>query len=103
MSQEVVVSEVLVYHYGQFAKLPSWRCTAMFLVLLVILLLPAIGLGQLTPENALSVRQIQDPRFSPEGNRVAFTVVEPVKGTEPNSDIWIVDVKTGEVVQFTNA
>src|SRR5215470_5129077 len=58
--------------------------------------------AQLTPEQALSVRQISDPHFSADGSRVAFTVAEPPKGTDPNRDIWVLDVKTGDVLQFTN-
>lgn len=75
----------------------------MLLALLFILLVPAAGLAQLTPEQALSVRQISDPHFSPDGSRVAFIVSQPPKDTSRNTDIWILDVKTGDVMQFTNA
>src|SRR5215467_3196766 len=59
--------------------------------------------AQLTPEQALSVRQISDPHFSPDGSRVAFTVAEPPKGTESNRDVWVLDIKSGDVLRFTNA
>jgi dipeptidyl aminopeptidase/acylaminoacyl peptidase len=59
--------------------------------------------AQLTPEQALSVRQLSDPHFSPDGSRVAFTVTEPAKGTEQNRDIWVLDTRSGDVLQFTNA
>ena len=58
--------------------------------------------AQLTPEQALSVRQISDPHFSPDGSRVAFTVAEPPKGTESNRDVWVLDIKSSDVVRFTN-
>lgn len=67
------------------------------------MVIPILFMLQLMPQQALSVRQISDPRFSPDSTRVAFTVTDPPKGTGRNSDIWILDVKTGENVQFTNA
>ena len=75
----------------------------MIILVLLILLLPASGLAQLTPEQALSVRQISDPHFSIDGSRVAFTVSEAAKGADVNRDVWVLDVKTGEVLRFTNA
>ena len=59
----------------------------MIFVLLALLLLPATGMAQITPEQVMNVRQIGDLRMSPDGHQVAFTVTEPVKGTERNSDI----------------
>jgi dipeptidyl aminopeptidase/acylaminoacyl peptidase len=75
----------------------------MIILALLILLLPVSGLAQLTPEQALSVRQISDPHFSIDGSRVAFTVAEPAKGSDVNRDVWVLDVKTGDVLRFTNA
>ena len=73
------------------------------MILVLLLLIPAGAFAQLTPEQALSVRQISDPHFSPDGSRVAFTVAEPPKGTEPNRDVWVLDVRSGDVLQYTNA
>ena len=55
----------------------------------------------LTPEHTLQVRQISDLRFSPDGRRLVFTVSEPVKGTTRNTHLWMLDVSTREVRQFT--
>jgi dipeptidyl aminopeptidase/acylaminoacyl peptidase len=59
--------------------------------------------NQVTAERLLSVRAISDLRFSPDGERVAFVVSEPVKGTTRARHIWMLDVKTKEVRQFTNS
>jgi len=57
----------------------------------------------LTPEKLLSLRTVSDVRFSPDGQQVAFVVTEPVKGTIRARHIWMLDVKTREVRQFTNS
>jgi dipeptidyl aminopeptidase/acylaminoacyl peptidase len=59
--------------------------------------------NQLTPEKLLNVRTISDLRFSPDGQLIAFVVAEPVKGTTRARHIWMLDVKTREVRQFTNS
>ncbi|PYS41775.1 MAG: hypothetical protein DMF71_10695 [Acidobacteria bacterium] len=59
--------------------------------------------NQLTPAQMLNVRTISDVRFSPDEKRVAFVVAEPVKGTTRARHIWILDVKSREVRQFTNS
>ena len=59
---------------------------------------------QLTPAQVLlSQRTISDLRFSPDGHFVAFVLAEPVKGTTRSRHIWLLDVKTKEVRQFTNS
>ncbi len=59
---------------------------------------------QLTPAQILlSQRTISDLRFSPDGQFVAFVLTEPVKGTTRARHIWLLDVKTKEVRQFTNS
>src|SRR5215470_1800555 len=75
----------------------------MVVVLLLLVLIPVSGWAQLTAEQAVSIRQIQEPRFSPDGSRVAFTVVEPPKGNGNDRNVWIVDTKSGEVIQFTKS
>ena len=73
----------------------------MIFVLLMVLLLPATGLAQITPEQALDIRQIGDRRMSPDGRQVAFTVTEPVKGTEHNTDIYLLDIASRQIRQIT--
>ena len=64
---------------------------------------PTATPNQLTPAQFLNLRTISDPRFSPDGQYVAFVVTEPVKGTTRARHIWLLDVKTKEVRQFTNS
>ncbi|HKV28463.1 MAG TPA: prolyl oligopeptidase family serine peptidase, partial [Candidatus Acidoferrales bacterium] len=56
---------------------------------------------RLTPEQALNLRRISDLGFSPDGARLAFTVSEPPKGTDNPRHIWIMDVATHQVRQYT--
>ncbi|MHB8486257.1 MAG: S9 family peptidase [Candidatus Acidiferrales bacterium] len=56
---------------------------------------------RLTPEQALNLRRISDLRFSPDGARLAFTVNEPPKATNNPQHIWIMDVATRQVRQYT--
>lgn len=55
----------------------------------------------LSPENFLELRSVQDPQFSPDGQRVAFVVSEPLKGEKRIRHIWLYDKKSGVVRQFT--
>jgi dipeptidyl aminopeptidase/acylaminoacyl peptidase len=77
--------------------------------LLSFTLLAALGAAQsvsekqkLTPEQAISMRRLNDLRTSPDGARVAFTVFEPAKGTEHHSHIWMYFPASKELRQFTN-
>jgi dipeptidyl aminopeptidase/acylaminoacyl peptidase len=80
-----------------------YRGAPMILILLVLLLLPATGVAQITPEQVLNVRQISDLRMSPDGRQVAFTITEPVKGTDRNTDIYLLDVATHQIRQLTSS
>ena len=56
---------------------------------------------KITPQQALNLRRIADLRFSPDGARLAFTVSEPPKDTTNPTHIWILNVATKQVRQFT--
>ncbi len=56
---------------------------------------------RLTPEQALNLHRISDLRFSPDGARLAFTVSEPPKATNNSQHIWMMDVATRQVRQYT--
>ena len=58
---------------------------------------------RLTPAQSLNLQNISDLHFSPDGQLVAFVVTEPVKGTTRARHIWLLDVKTKTVRQFTNS
>src|SRR5205823_14572028 len=55
----------------------------------------------LTPEASLNLRNISDPQFSPDGNRLAFVVTEPAKGERRARHIWLYDKQPGSLRQFT--
>ena len=55
----------------------------------------------LSPENFLELRTVQDPQFSPDGQRVAFVVSEPLKSEKRIRHIWMFDKKSGAAHQFT--
>ena len=55
----------------------------------------------LTPEMAITMRAETDLRFSPDGSRVALVASEPLKGTARKRHIWVLDVATRKVRQFT--
>ncbi len=74
----------------------------MIIVFLVLLLLPVTAAAQqLTPEQVLNIRQISELSFSKDGRQVAFTVTEPVKGSDRNRDLWLLDVSSRKVRQLT--
>ena len=55
----------------------------------------------LTPQQALNVRRIADLHFSPDGMLLAFTVTEPPKDTTIATHIWIMNVASKQVHQYT--
>jgi len=55
----------------------------------------------LSPENFLELGNVQDPQFSPDGQRVAFVVSEPQKSEKRIRHIWLYDKKSGVARQFT--
>jgi len=63
----------------------------------------SIKSDQLTPEQTLNRQRISDLQLSPDGNKIAFVVTEPVSGTKRNSDIWILDIKSNESRKFTTS
>jgi len=59
------------------------------------------GNKPLTPEGSLNLRNITDLQFSPGGERLAFVLTEPSKGTGRLRHIWIYDVASGVARQVT--
>jgi dipeptidyl aminopeptidase/acylaminoacyl peptidase len=55
----------------------------------------------LTVEGSLTLRQLSDLHFSPDGTRVAFVVTEPPKGEHRARHIWMYEMKSGIVRQYT--
>lgn len=57
----------------------------------------------LTPADVLERRTLADPRFSPSGDRVAFTVTDPPVGETRNTDIWIYDLRARALRAFATS
>jgi len=55
----------------------------------------------LSAETFLELRTVQDPQFSPDGTRVAFTVSEPWKADKQTRHIWLYDVTAKQLHQLT--
>jgi dipeptidyl aminopeptidase/acylaminoacyl peptidase len=55
----------------------------------------------LTPELLLSIRLPSDLQLSPDGTRLAFVVTEPPQGVTRPRHVWLLDVATGALRQFT--
>jgi len=55
----------------------------------------------LTPEMAITLRTSSDIHFAPDARRVAFVVSDPLKGTGRKRHIWMLDVASRRVRQFT--
>ena len=75
----------------------------MIVALLLLLLVPADSVAQLTAEQAIARRQLSDVRISPDGQRVCFVVSDPPKGSTRTRHIWMLNVRSREVRQFTNS
>jgi dipeptidyl aminopeptidase/acylaminoacyl peptidase len=75
----------------------------MIITLLLLLLAPAQAQTQLTPELAISRRGLVDVHISPSGERVCFVVSEPPKGSVRSRHIWMFNVRSREVTQFTSS
>lgn len=61
------------------------------------------GAQPLTVEKTLERYTIGQPEFSPSGDRIAFSVTEPVKGTSRSTHIWIYKPATKELRQLTHS
>jgi dipeptidyl aminopeptidase/acylaminoacyl peptidase len=57
----------------------------------------------LTAQQAIDTRAITDLHFSPDGARVAMVVSEPPKGTTRLRHIWLLEVVSHDLRQFTNS
>jgi len=72
---------------------------------LTIMLLAGSGFAadKLTLEKSIQVREPSDLQFSPDGKRVAFTVQEPPKARTTLRHIWMYDLGSHEIRQWTTS
>lgn len=59
--------------------------------------------GLLMPEQTIYAKRVGDIHFSPDGERVAFVVSERFPNDKRNSDVWIYNLKTKTLRQYTTA
>ncbi len=71
--------------------------------LALLCLILCLNAQPLPVEKVLEARRIADLHFSPDGQRLAFTVDEPLKGAQPVSHIWVLDMASGALRQFTSS
>jgi dipeptidyl aminopeptidase/acylaminoacyl peptidase len=69
--------------------------------LLALLFLLQSAPAVLTPEQALSMRQISDLRLSPDGSRLAMVISEPPTGTTRSREIWMLEVASKTLRRYT--
>ncbi len=62
---------------------------------------PAEAPRDLTPELIWTRKSISDLQLSPDGSRLAMVVSEPVLGSETRRNIWLYDISTRRLRQFT--
>ena len=63
--------------------------------------IPAAASRALTPELIWTRKSISDLQLSPDGSRLAMVVSEPVMGSETRRNIWIYDLSSRRLRQFT--
>jgi dipeptidyl aminopeptidase/acylaminoacyl peptidase len=69
--------------------------------LLLIFASLAAAQTPLTPAQTLRIRNISNLKFSTNGGFLAFDVREPVNGATSSTHIWVLNVKTGDLRQWT--
>ncbi len=71
----------------------------------LLLLIAGIAAAQtpLTPAQTLRIRNISNVKFSRDGKLLAFDVREPVKGATASTHIWVLNVKSGDLRQWTTS
>jgi dipeptidyl aminopeptidase/acylaminoacyl peptidase len=73
------------------------------LLLTLLFYLSTNAIAQLTPEQAISRRQLSDVRISPNGQRICVVVSDPLTGTNRTRHIWLLDAVSHQLTKFTNS
>jgi dipeptidyl aminopeptidase/acylaminoacyl peptidase len=71
--------------------------------LLLVFAALAAAQSPLTPAQTLRIHNISNLKFSPDGKRLAFDVRDPVKGTTASTHIWVLNLKSNELRQWTSS
>jgi dipeptidyl aminopeptidase/acylaminoacyl peptidase len=62
-----------------------------------------LALAQITADQTMKARELSDPRFSPAGDRVAVVVRDPFTARFAVRHIWVYDVASREMRQWTSS
>lgn len=77
----------------------------LFFILIVLLFVPIFSnqsKGPMMPEDLYKIKKVSDPRVSPDGKWIAYTVSVPdLEEDTYNSDIWLIPVSGGTPRQLT--
>ena len=75
----------------------------IFTFILLVSFLVAQSKRPMTPEDLYKINKVSDPRVSPDGKWIAYTVSVPdLAADKYNSDIWIVPLEGSKAKQLTN-
>lgn len=74
----------------------------VFVSLLCVTLIDARGKRPLMPEDLGKIKQVSDPRVSPDGKWIAYTVSVPdLEADGADSDIWLIPSSGGKALRLT--
>jgi dipeptidyl aminopeptidase/acylaminoacyl peptidase len=63
---------------------------------------PSFAQRALTLDDVMAIRQVSDPRISPDSSRVVYTITEiDMKANEENADLWLVSIAGGAPRRLT--
>ncbi len=80
------------------------RISATILIIVLLSSICAAEKRPVTPEDLYRFRYPADPRVSPGGEMVAYTIYDPdLESNSTNSDIWIMPLKGGKPRQLTRS
>jgi len=81
------------------------RIIRLFFVLLVMCICMNAEIKRpMKPEDLYRIKNVSDPRVSPDGKWIAFTVSVPdLEANRSNSDIWVMPIEGGDPLQLTRS
>jgi Tol biopolymer transport system component len=75
----------------------------ILLLIAMVPLLPQLAFPQITADQTMRARELSDPRFSPAGDRIAVVVRDPFTARFATRHIWVYDVASREMRQWTSS
>ena len=79
------------------------RVFASCVLVIPLFVSPAFAQRALTLDDVMAIRQVSDPRISPDSSRVVYTITEiDMKANEENADLWLVSIAGGAPRRLTS-